>query len=157
VTSESILCKFTFPFSSSGVWLIVFEIKPFAWAQVGRSEDYTSTDLALNPPIVEGQPNPIRRDTVQIGGGSSATLRIVADHPGVWLFHCKFSLHLKSDLLHHQVTGISNPVSPYNSLKHLQRPKKPRSPPAPPSSIPNAPLIRCLTPAMLQDTTLRLT
>jgi iron transport multicopper oxidase len=25
--------------------------------------------------------------------------------------------------------GISNPVSPYNSSKHLQRPKKPRSPP----------------------------
>jgi iron transport multicopper oxidase len=61
---------------------------------VGRSEDYTSTDPALNPPIVEGQPNPIRRVTVQIGGDSSATLRIVADNPGVWHFHCKFSLHL---------------------------------------------------------------
>ena len=136
---------------------------------VGRSEDYTSTDPALNPPIVEGQPNPIRRDTVQIGGGTSATLRIVADNPGVWLFHCKFFhsiFYLCPGLLHHrppffsfrQVTsnGISNPVSSYNSSKHLYRPKKLQSPPSLLSSIPNAPLLTCLTPAMLQGTTLRL-
>lgn len=58
---------------------------------VGRSEDYTSSDPELNPPIVEGQANPIRRDTVQIPSGQSATLRVVADNPGVWFFHCMFS------------------------------------------------------------------
>jgi hypothetical protein len=100
-TSESILCKFTFPF-----FLLEFGLLTYCFLKqisshlhgpkfmiVGRSEDYTSTDPALNPPIVEGRPNPIRRDTVQIGG-SSATLRIVADNPGLWLFHCKSSLHL---------------------------------------------------------------
>jgi len=55
---------------------------------VGRSEDFTSSDPALNPPIAEGQANPIRRDTVQIPSNHSATLRFVADNPGVWLFHC---------------------------------------------------------------------
>jgi iron transport multicopper oxidase len=55
---------------------------------VGRSEDYTSDDPALNPPIVEGQANPVRRDTIQIPSMHSATLRIVADNPGVWFFHC---------------------------------------------------------------------
>lgn len=56
---------------------------------VGRSLDYTSDDPALNPPIMEGQKNPIRRDTVQIPSMNSATLRVVADNPGVWFFHCK--------------------------------------------------------------------
>lgn len=56
---------------------------------VGRSLDFTSTDPALNPPIVEGQANPIRRDTVQIPAGQSVTLRVVADNPGAWLLHCK--------------------------------------------------------------------
>ena len=57
---------------------------------VGRSKNYTSSDPELNPPIVEGQANPIRRDTVQIPSGQSATLRVVADNPGVWFFHCMF-------------------------------------------------------------------
>lgn len=55
---------------------------------VGRSEDYTSDDPTLNPAIVEGQANPVRRDTVHIPSGHSATLRVVADNPGVWLLHC---------------------------------------------------------------------
>ncbi|KAJ6616429.1 Fet3 protein [Mycena sp. CBHHK59/15] len=38
-------------------------------------------DPALNPPIAEGQANPLRRDTVQIESGASATLRVVADNP----------------------------------------------------------------------------
>ncbi|KAF8956295.1 Fet3 protein [Flammula alnicola] len=48
---------------------------------VGRSQDYTSSDPTLNPPLVEGQANPIRRDTVQIPAMNSATLRVVADNP----------------------------------------------------------------------------
>lgn len=55
---------------------------------VARSEDYTSDNVTLNPPLVEGQLNPIRRDTVQIPSMHSATLRVVADNPGVWIFHC---------------------------------------------------------------------
>jgi len=64
---------------------------------VGRSTDFTSTDPTLNPPIVEGQSNPIRRDTVQIPSGHSITLRVVADNPGAWLFHCKRCLQI----IHH--------------------------------------------------------
>jgi iron transport multicopper oxidase len=56
---------------------------------VGRSEDYSSDDPALNPPIVEGQENPMRRDTIMIPPMGSATLRIIADNPGAWFFHCK--------------------------------------------------------------------
>lgn len=56
---------------------------------VARAEDYTSSDPALNPPLVEGQANPMRRDTVQIPSMHSVTLRVVADNPGVWLLHCK--------------------------------------------------------------------
>lgn len=65
---------------------------------VGRSEDYTSSDPALNPPIEEGQLNPIRRDTVQIPSMNSATLRFVADNPGVWFFHCHIEWHLEVGL-----------------------------------------------------------
>lgn len=58
---------------------------------VGRSEDYTSTNTTLNPPLVEGQANPMRRDTVQVPSMSSVTLRVVADNPGAWFFHCMSS------------------------------------------------------------------
>lgn len=57
---------------------------------VGRSQDYTSTDPTLNPPVAEGQANPMRRDTVQIPSMGSITLRVVADNPGAWFFHCEF-------------------------------------------------------------------
>jgi iron transport multicopper oxidase len=54
---------------------------------VNTATDYTSDDPSLNPPLVEGQVNPMRRDTVTVAGGGSVTLRIVADNPGAWLFH----------------------------------------------------------------------
>ena len=56
---------------------------------VGRSQNYSSTDPTLNPPIVEGQKNPMRRDTIVIPAGNSATLRFVANNPGAWLMHCE--------------------------------------------------------------------
>lgn len=65
---------------------------------VGRSTDYTSSDPTLNPPIAPDQPNPIRRDTVQIPSGESATLRFVADNPGAWFFHCHIEWHLEVGL-----------------------------------------------------------
>jgi len=65
---------------------------------VARSQDYTSNDTTLNPPIVEGRANPMRRDTVQIPSMGSITLRVVADNPGVWLFHCHIEWHLEAGL-----------------------------------------------------------
>ena len=69
---------------------------------VNRAEDYTSSDPTLNPPVVEGQANPMRRDTVQVPSGSSVSLRVAADNPGTWLLHCnypRFSLapHTRAD------------------------------------------------------------
>ncbi|KIM42143.1 multicopper oxidase [Hebeloma cylindrosporum] len=75
-----------------------FHIHGHKFMIVGRSEDYTSSDPALNPPIEEGQLNPIRRDTVQIPSMHSATLRLVADNPGVWFFHCHIDWHLEAGL-----------------------------------------------------------
>jgi hypothetical protein len=57
---------------------------------VNRAEDYTFTDTTLNPPIVEGQADPMRRDTVQVPEGSSVVLRFVADNPGAWMLHCLY-------------------------------------------------------------------
>ena len=65
---------------------------------VNRAQDYTSDNTTLNPPIVEGQANPMRRDTVQVPQGNSVALRIVADNPGAWLLHClypPFSLRIQ--------------------------------------------------------------
>ena len=58
---------------------------------VNRAQDYTSDNSTLNPPIVEGQANPMRRDTVQVPQGSSIALRIVADNPGAWFLHCLYT------------------------------------------------------------------
>ena len=61
---------------------------------VHRASDYKSTNVSVNPPMFEGQANPIRRDTVQIEAGASATLRFVADNWGVWFFHCTYGFLL---------------------------------------------------------------
>ncbi|KAG6915686.1 hypothetical protein DXG01_010414 [Tephrocybe rancida] len=75
-----------------------FHLHGHKYQIVGRSEDYTSNDPALNPPIVEGQANPIRRDTVQVPSMHSVTLRVIADNPGVWLLHCHIEWHLEVGL-----------------------------------------------------------
>lgn len=74
---------------------------------VQRSLDYTSDDPSLNPPINESQPNPIRRDTVQVPSGQGATLRVIADNPGAWIFHCHIEWHLEAGLA---VTFIEAPL-----------------------------------------------
>ncbi|KAF9226367.1 Fet3 protein [Gyrodon lividus] len=68
---------------------------------VNRAQQYTSTDPSLNPPVVEDQVNPMRRDTVAVPGGGSVTLRVVADNPGAWLLHCHIEWHLESGLAVH--------------------------------------------------------
>ncbi|KAK0215678.1 Fet3 protein [Armillaria fumosa] len=65
---------------------------------IGRSADYTSDDPLLNPPIVEGQANPMRRDTVHVPSMASVTLRVVADNPGTWFLHCHIEWHLQVGL-----------------------------------------------------------
>jgi len=62
---------------------------------VGRSQNYTSSDPTLNPPIVEGQKNPMRRDTILVFQQQSATLRFVANNPGAWLLHCHIEWHFE--------------------------------------------------------------
>ncbi|KAF9003375.1 Fet3 protein [Cyathus striatus] len=75
-----------------------FHLHGHKYMIIGRSQDYTSSDPTLNPPLQEGQANPIRRDTIQIPSLNSATLRIVADNPGVWFFHCHIEWHLEVGL-----------------------------------------------------------
>lgn len=75
-----------------------FHLHGYRMQIVNRATDYTSSDPSLNPPLVEGQANPMRRDTVAITGGGSVTLRFIADNPGAWLFHCHIEWHLESGL-----------------------------------------------------------
>ncbi|KAF8551775.1 Fet3 protein [Imleria badia] len=75
-----------------------FHLHGHTFQIVNRAERYTSTDPTLNPPLIEGQANPMRRDTITIPGGSSVTLRVVADNPGAWLFHCHIEWHLEAGL-----------------------------------------------------------
>ena len=74
---------------------------------VQRSTDYTSDDPTINPPVNESQTNPIRRDTVQVPAGEGVTLRVVADNPGAWIFHCHIEWHLEAGLA---VTFIEAPL-----------------------------------------------
>ncbi|KAH9057917.1 Fet3 protein [Lactarius deliciosus] len=86
---------------------------------VNRADDYTSSDPTLNPPIVEGQANPIRRDTVGVPSGSSAALRVVADNPGAWLLHCHIEWHLEAGLA---VTFIEAPLEMQQRAETVQAP-----------------------------------
>lgn len=41
--------------------------------------------------------NPVRRDTVSIGGGGdNVTFRFVTDNPGPWFLHCHIDWHLQA-------------------------------------------------------------
>nr|AHZ58332.1 laccase [Auricularia auricula-judae] len=84
---------------------------------VHKSTDFTSDDPVLNPPLVEGQANPVRRDTVQVPSMGSATLRFVADNPGAWLFHCHIEWHLEAGLA---VTLFESPLEAQKILKPPQ-------------------------------------
>ncbi|THU99994.1 ferroxidase [Dendrothele bispora CBS 962.96] len=75
-----------------------FHIHGHNFMIMGRAKDYTSDDPVLNPPIVQNQSNPMRRDTIHVPGGGAVTLRFVADNPGAWFFHCHMEWHLESGL-----------------------------------------------------------
>lgn len=85
---------------------------------VGRATDYTSSDPTLNPPIVEGQANPIRRDVVGIPSMGSATMRVVADNPGVWFLHCHIEWHLAVGL------SVQFVEAPLQAQQHYGVPQK---------------------------------
>lgn len=86
---------------------------------IQRSTDYTSDDPSLNPPVEEGQTNPVRRDTIQVPGGTGAVLRFTADNPGAWFFHCHIEWHLEAGLA---VTFISGPAQLLESAQSVFQP-----------------------------------
>lgn len=43
--------------------------------------------------------NPMRRDTINVNGYGWTLIRIIADNPGLWAFHCQVSWHMASGLL----------------------------------------------------------
>ncbi|WFD20235.1 hypothetical protein MCAP1_002479 [Malassezia caprae] len=61
---------------------------------VNRATDLRSKDPKANPPIKEGQKNPMRRDTVVLPPGGAVTIRFRADNPGAWFLHCHMNFHL---------------------------------------------------------------
>ncbi|KAJ7731143.1 Fet3 protein [Mycena maculata] len=73
-----------------------FHIHGHKYQIVQRSADYLSDDPSVI--TMANQTNPLRRDTIQVESGTSATLRIVADNPGVWFFHCHIEWHLEVGL-----------------------------------------------------------
>lgn len=63
-----------------------FHLHGHNFAVVHKSLDSLSDDPELNPPYDPSVAleNPIRRDTVAVPSGGSATIRFVADNPGAW-------------------------------------------------------------------------
>ncbi|KAK0625023.1 Cupredoxin [Bombardia bombarda] len=56
-------------------------------------------DPAVNFPGLYKDPAvPMRRDTLIVYGGSAATVRFVADNPGVQLFHCHTEWHVEAGM-----------------------------------------------------------
>ncbi|KAJ7598653.1 Fet3 protein [Mycena floridula] len=97
-----------------------FHIHGHTFQIVGRSSSGT-------PQVQEGQLNPIRRDTIQIPGGHSATLRVVMDNPGTWLFHCHMEWHLEAGISMQLIEApllIPNqvPKSMYDNCAKLGKP-----------------------------------
>ena len=89
--------SFTLPHVRTSFELLLYShIHGHKFQIVSRGEDYTSDDTTLNPPLKEGQANPLRRDTIQLLSMQTATLRLVADNPGAWLFHCHIDWHFSS-------------------------------------------------------------
>jgi len=58
---------------------------------VSKSFDVTSDDPTINPPLVEDQKNPARRDTITIPPSGKVVIRWRSDNPGAWFFHCHVS------------------------------------------------------------------
>lgn len=78
---------------------------------MGKSFDVTTDDPELNPPLIEGQKNPARRDTVTVPPRGKVVIRWRSDNPGAWFFHCHVGLSTPSGFDHdradrrHRSTG----------------------------------------------------
>ena len=122
--------------------LVCTYIYMYIWiytAEVNASLPIDPTDpdspvAILNPPLEEGQANPIRRDTLQIPSMGSATLRFEITNPGAWFFHCHIEWHLEAGLaitiisapaqiqdaissFPSALTDLSKPVLPFSTLQ----------------------------------------
>ncbi|KAL7418969.1 ferroxidase fet3 [Cryptotrichosporon argae] len=75
-----------------------FHLHGHEFQVIEKSFDVTSNDSVINPPTVEGQANPMRRDTITIPPTGKVVLRWRADNPGAWFFHCHIDWHLSSGL-----------------------------------------------------------
>ncbi|KZO91089.1 multicopper oxidase [Calocera viscosa TUFC12733] len=75
-----------------------FHLHGHKFQVVAMSQDITSDDPTVNQPLVEGQDNPARRDTLMIPAGGSVNIRFRADNPGTWMFHCHIEWHLEAGL-----------------------------------------------------------
>ena len=62
---------------------------------VHKSQDLTSSDASINPPLIENQVNPMRRDTVTVPARTHVVIRFVADNPGIWALHCHVAWHME--------------------------------------------------------------
>ncbi|KAF1827668.1 multicopper oxidase [Dissoconium aciculare CBS 342.82] len=63
--------------------------------------------------------NPLRRDTAAVEAYGWILLRLVADNPGAWAFHCHVSWHTEAGLLMQLITRsdeLENMVVPQSSL-----------------------------------------
>lgn len=81
------------------------------FAMVWKSLDVTSNDTTINPPLTEGNPNPMWRDTVHIPSGGAVRIRFLADNPGTWMFHCHIDWHLSTSFSPSSFLSSSNPTS----------------------------------------------
>lgn len=75
-----------------------FHLHGHTFQVIQKSFDIDSEDPAINPPLVDQQDNPARRDTITIPPQGFVVLRFRADNPGAWFFHCHIDWHLSSGL-----------------------------------------------------------
>lgn len=75
-----------------------FHLHGHEFMVIEKSFNVSSDDPVENPPILEDQENPARRDTITIPPEGKVVLRWRADNPGVWFFHCHIDWHLSSGL-----------------------------------------------------------
>ena len=62
---------------------------------LGNGHGYPPADLISTVDLS----NPLRRDTASVEGYGWVHLRLVADNPGAWAFHCHISWHAEAGLL----------------------------------------------------------
>lgn len=67
----------------------------YKFAVLGQGHGYPPAD----PAALANLANPLRRDTAAVEAFGWLALRLVADNPGVWAFHCHVAWHAEAGLL----------------------------------------------------------